>query len=53
MWSQIYYPKSNTVEEYDLGKERAMIDQFLLLGFGSSSGIYKTRTRSGWAATKR
>ena len=33
----IYYPKSNTVEEYDLGKERGMVDQFLLLGFGSSS----------------
>jgi outer membrane lipoprotein-sorting protein len=32
---QIYYPKSNSVEEYDLGKERGMIDQFLLLGFGS------------------
>jgi outer membrane lipoprotein-sorting protein len=32
---QIYYPKSNTVEEYDLGKEKGMIDQFLLLGFGS------------------
>jgi outer membrane lipoprotein-sorting protein len=25
------------VEEYDLGKERGMVDQFLLLGFGSSS----------------
>jgi len=34
---QIYYPTSNTVEEYDLGKEKGMIDQFLLLGFGSRS----------------
>jgi outer membrane lipoprotein-sorting protein len=35
--ASVYYPKSNTVEEFDLGKERAMVDQFLLLGFGSSS----------------
>lgn len=34
----IYYPKSNAVEQYDFGgKERGMVDQFLLLGFGSSS----------------
>ena len=31
-----YYPKMNTVQIYDLGKERGLIDQFLLLGFGSS-----------------
>jgi len=31
-----YYPKINTVQIYDLGKERALIDQFLLLGVGSS-----------------
>lgn len=33
---QIYYPKMNTVQIYDLGKERSLVDQFLLLGFGSS-----------------
>jgi outer membrane lipoprotein-sorting protein len=32
---KIYYPNSKTVEEYDLGKEKGMIDQFLLLGFGT------------------
>lgn len=34
---QMYYPKMNTVQEYDLGKQAALIDQFLLLGFGSTS----------------
>lgn len=34
---QMYYPKMNTVQEYDLGRQAALIDQFLLLGFGSTS----------------
>jgi outer membrane lipoprotein-sorting protein len=33
---EIYYPKIQTVEEYDVGKNRSLLDQFLLLGFGSS-----------------
>lgn len=33
---QIFYPKINTVQEYDLGKQSALVDQFLLLGFGSA-----------------
>jgi outer membrane lipoprotein-sorting protein len=33
---EIYYPKINTVQEYDLGKHRAMLDQFFLVGFGTS-----------------
>ncbi|MBI5280199.1 MAG: outer membrane lipoprotein carrier protein LolA [Candidatus Solibacter usitatus] len=32
---QIYYPKTLTVQEYDLGKQGSLIDQFLLLGFGT------------------
>lgn len=32
----IYNPKIHQVEEYDLGKRRALVDQFLLLGFGTS-----------------
>ena len=32
----IYKPKIRQVEEYDLGKHRALVDQFLLLGFGTS-----------------
>jgi outer membrane lipoprotein-sorting protein len=32
----LFNPKINRVEEYDLGKKKAMVDQFLLLGFGTS-----------------
>jgi outer membrane lipoprotein-sorting protein len=33
----IYNPKIRRVEEYDLGQHRAMIDQFILLGFGTTA----------------
>ncbi len=33
---QVYTPKTNTVEVYDLGKHAGMVDQFLLMGFGTS-----------------
>lgn len=38
---QIYYPKLMTVQEYDLGKQSGLVDQFLLLGFGTSSAELK------------
>jgi outer membrane lipoprotein-sorting protein len=31
----VYTPGLKRVEEYDLGKNRALVDQFLLLGFGT------------------
>ena len=35
---EMYYPKTNTVQVIDLDKKgAAMVDQFLLLGFGSTS----------------
>ena len=34
---QVYYPKMNTVQEYELGKANALKDQFIALGFGSTS----------------
>ncbi|HSW50365.1 MAG TPA: outer-membrane lipoprotein carrier protein LolA, partial [Bryobacteraceae bacterium] len=34
--AQIYHPKIQTVQVYNLGKQRSLVDQFLLLGFGSS-----------------
>ena len=37
----IYTPKINRVEEYDLGKNRAMVDQYLLLGFGTKGESLK------------
>lgn len=33
----IYNPKINRVEEYDLGKNRSMVDQYIRLGFGTRS----------------
>jgi outer membrane lipoprotein-sorting protein len=33
---QMYYPKAKLVQEYNLAKEAQLVDQFLLLGFGSS-----------------
>ena len=33
---QVFTPKTNTVEIYDLGKHGSELDQFLLLGFGTS-----------------
>jgi outer membrane lipoprotein-sorting protein len=33
----IYSPKINRVEEYNLGKNRALVDQYLELGFGTRS----------------
>lgn len=32
----VYTPRTKRVEEYDLSKHRALVDQFLLLGFGTS-----------------
>lgn len=31
----LYNPKINRVEEYDLGKNRALVDQYVRLGFGT------------------
>jgi outer membrane lipoprotein-sorting protein len=33
---EVFFPKILTVQEYDLGKHRAMLDQFFLIGFGTS-----------------
>lgn len=42
--AQMYYPKANVVQEYNLGgKQARLVDQFLLLGFGASgSDLRKT-----------
>lgn len=34
--AQIYYPKIATVHEYEMGKRKALFDQFYLLGFGGT-----------------
>ncbi len=37
----VYNPKINRVEEFDLGKNRSMVDQYVLLGFGTKSESIK------------
>jgi outer membrane lipoprotein-sorting protein len=34
---ELYYPKMATIQEYDLGKYRDWVDQFYLMGFGTTS----------------
>jgi len=38
---RIYYPKMKTVQEYGIGSNKDLLDQFLLLGFGATSGELK------------
>jgi outer membrane lipoprotein-sorting protein len=33
---RIYYPNLNTYQDYEIGKNASVLNQFLLLGFGSS-----------------
>ena len=48
--AQIYLPKINTVQEYDLGKYDSLLTQGLLIGFGTSSkDLQKNYTVSGGA----
>lgn len=34
---QVYYPNSNTVQEWEFGKARSLRDQLMMLSFGTSS----------------
>ncbi len=34
--AEIYYPKINTLQEYDLAKKPDLVEQFLLVGFGTT-----------------
>lgn len=36
--AEIYYPKIETVQEFDVGKNRELLDEFFLVGFGDSRG---------------
>jgi outer membrane lipoprotein-sorting protein len=35
---QVFKPKTNEAQEVELGKNRSVVDQLMLLGFGSNSG---------------
>lgn len=37
--AEIYYPKLKTVQEFDLGKHSDLIDQFLMVGFGTGKEL--------------
>jgi outer membrane lipoprotein-sorting protein len=37
----LYNPKIHRVEEYNLGKKKSLVDQFLLLGFGTSGSLLR------------
>ncbi len=39
---EIYLPAAQTVQQYDLGKYKSMINEFLLVGFGSTSKELRT-----------
>jgi outer membrane lipoprotein-sorting protein len=43
--AEIYIPKSNSVQIYELGKKNNLVQQFLLIGLGSSS----QEVKSGYA----
>jgi len=34
--AEIYYPRQQTIDEYDIGQYKALLDQFMLIGFGTS-----------------
>ncbi|HZO57785.1 MAG TPA: outer membrane lipoprotein carrier protein LolA [Bryobacteraceae bacterium] len=34
--AEVYFPKILTVQEYDVGKQKGIVEQFILLGFGTS-----------------
>jgi len=37
--AEVYFPKLKSVQEWDLGKHGGLIDQFLLVGFGSGRDL--------------
>ena len=48
----IYYPKIKTVQIYDVGDKRNVVDQFLLLGFGSSSADLQAHYDVTWVGAE-
>jgi outer membrane lipoprotein-sorting protein len=48
----VYYPKIKTVQIYNVGDKRSLIDQFLLLGFGATSAELQEAYNIAWAGTE-
>jgi outer membrane lipoprotein-sorting protein len=49
----IYYSKIKTVQIYDVGAKRSLVDQFLLLGFGASSTELAEAYEVSWAGAEK
>lgn len=45
----VYYPKIKTVQQYDVGEKKQLVEQFLLLGFGASTAELKQVYDITWA----
>ncbi len=48
----VYYPKIKTVQIYDVGDKKNLIDQFLLLGFGATSPELKEAYDLSWVGVE-
>jgi outer membrane lipoprotein-sorting protein len=48
----VYYPKIKTVQVYDVGAKKQMVEQFLLLGFGASSEELRQFYAVTWAGAE-
>jgi outer membrane lipoprotein-sorting protein len=48
----IYYPKIKTVQVFDLGSRKQVVEQFLLLGFGATSTELKESYDVTWAGAE-
>jgi outer membrane lipoprotein-sorting protein len=48
----VYYPKIKTVQIYDVGDKRNLIDQFLLLGFGATGAELQEAYDVTWAGSE-
>ena len=49
---QIFYPKINTVQVYQVGNRRGLLDQFLLLGFGATVAELKSSYEVSYLGTE-
>ena len=50
--ASVYYPKIKTVQVYDVGSKRGLVDQFLLLGFGATSAELKDVYTVTWVGAE-
>ena len=49
---EIYYPKMQTVDEFDVSKYRELLEQFFLLGFGTSRADLQASYNLRWVGPR-